>query len=84
MSRGRGPLEPVMMIGIPRRAVAVKDHRVARNDARGVDLPRKEKAHTYLSHEQVHAFASEAGQCSTLVRTLAYRAFDGARRRGSE
>lgn len=53
--------------------VAVKDRRVVRNAARGVDLPRKsKKAHVYLSHAQVDALADEAGQYATLVRTLAY------------
>lgn len=53
--------------------VAVKDRRVVRNVARGVDLPRKKKkAHVYLTHEQVADLAREAGQYSTLVYTLAY------------
>lgn len=53
--------------------VAVKDRRVTRNAARGVDLPRKvKKSHVYLTHEQVDALAREAGQYATLVRVLAY------------
>lgn len=53
--------------------VAVKDRRVARNAARGVDLPRKKtKAHVYLTHAQVDALAREAGQYGTLVLVLAY------------
>lgn len=53
--------------------VAVKDRRVVRNLARGVDLPRKrKKAHVYLTHRQVDALAREAGQYATLVRVLAY------------
>lgn len=53
--------------------VAVKDRRVSRNAARGVDLPRKKtKPHVYLTHEQVDALAREAGQFDTLVLVLAY------------
>lgn len=53
--------------------VAVRDRRVVRNVARGVDLPRKvKKAHVYLTHEEVDALAREAGQYATLVRVLAY------------
>ncbi|WP_020077211.1 tyrosine-type recombinase/integrase [Cryocola sp. 340MFSha3.1] len=53
--------------------VAMKDRRIPRNVARGVVLPRKtKKAHVYLTHEQVGALASEAGQYATLVRVLAY------------
>jgi integrase len=53
--------------------VAVRDRRLPRNVARDVDLPRKKrKAHIYLTHEQVHALACEAGQYKTLVGVLAY------------
>jgi integrase len=53
--------------------VAVKDRRVPRNAARGVELPRKvKKRHSYLTHDQVETLAREAGANGTLVRTLAY------------
>lgn len=42
--------------------VAVKDRRITRNPARGIDLPRKgKKRHVYLSHEEVDALAQAAG-----------------------
>ncbi|RZS68706.1 site-specific recombinase XerD [Agromyces ramosus] len=52
---------------------AEKDRRVATNAARGVNLPRKKaRKHIYLSHNQVDALASNAGEQATLVRFLAY------------
>lgn len=53
--------------------VAVRDRRILTNPARGITLPRKErKAHAYLTHEQVHRLAREAGPRAALVLTLAY------------
>ncbi|MBZ4485981.1 site-specific integrase [Microbacterium sp. cx-55] len=54
--------------------VAVKDRRIVANAARGVDnLPRKtSKAHVYLTHEQVSALATAAGDEAGMVLTLAY------------
>ena len=53
--------------------VAVKDRRLLRNAARGVNLPRKlKRAHTYLTHEQVAALATAAGDKGVLVLVLAY------------
>lgn len=53
--------------------VAVRDRRILTNPARGITLPRKErKAHAYLTHEQVHCLAREAGPRAALVLTLAY------------
>lgn len=54
--------------------VAVRDRRVTRNVARGLDnLPRKAtKPHTYLTHEQVDALAAASGKHGTLVLTAAY------------
>lgn len=54
--------------------VAVRDGRVPKNTARGVDnLPRKTaKAHTYLTHEQVDALATAAGEHRTLLLVAAY------------
>jgi integrase len=52
---------------------AVRDRRVLTNAARGVRLPRKTREeHTYLSHGQVHALASAAGEHGLLVLLLAY------------
>ncbi|WP_288076302.1 site-specific integrase [Rhodococcus sp. (in: high G+C Gram-positive bacteria)] len=53
---------------------AVKDRRIARNPARGVDnLPRKKKrAHIYLTHDQVQRLAENAGANGTMVLTMAY------------
>ena len=53
--------------------VAVRDRRILSNPARGTTLPRKErKAHRYLTHDQVHRLATEAGARAPLVLTLAY------------
>ncbi|GAA4176340.1 tyrosine-type recombinase/integrase [Gryllotalpicola koreensis] len=52
---------------------AVRDRRLARNEARGVVLPRKrKKKHVYLSHLQVEQLAAESREKATLVRVLAY------------
>lgn len=53
--------------------VAVRDRRILSNPARGATLPRKQrKRHSYLTHQQVHHLANEAGSRSALVLTLAY------------
>lgn len=54
--------------------LAVDDRRLARNPARGVDLPRRtSREHVYLTHEQVELLARCASaERRTLVRTLAY------------
>tara|TARA_B100000378_G_scaffold136774_1_gene110345 strand:- start:2512 stop:3681 length:1170 start_codon:yes stop_codon:yes gene_type:complete len=51
---------------------AVRDRRLTRNPARGMQLPTKQrKARAYLSHRQV-ALLAEQSQHATLVYTLAY------------
>lgn len=54
--------------------VAVKDRRIPRNPARGVDLPRKgKKRHVYLSHEEVDSLARSAGPAhAPVVYVAAY------------
>jgi integrase len=53
--------------------VAVRDHRIPANPARGVGLPRRVgRAHRYLTHEQLHRLAEASGRHSTLVRLLGY------------
>jgi integrase len=53
--------------------VALRDHRISSNPARGVSLPRKvKKPHVYLTHDQVSLLTEHAGDKSTLVLTLAY------------
>ena len=53
--------------------VAVLDHRISSNPARGVKLPRKgKKRRAYLSAAQVELLASKAGRHATLIYTLAY------------
>lgn len=54
--------------------VAVKDRRIPRNPARGVDLPRKgKKRHVYLSHEEVDSLARAAGpEHATIVFVAGY------------
>lgn len=53
--------------------VAVRDHRVASNPARGVSLPRKvAKEHRYLSHQQLHRLARASGDNGTLILVLGY------------
>ena len=53
--------------------VAVRDHRIGSNPARGVALPRKvPREHRYLTHEQVHLLAAACGDHDTLIKTLAY------------
>lgn len=51
---------------------AVKDRRLPRNPARGIELPRKvKKSKVYLTHDQVHELAA-ASKYPTLVLVLAY------------
>jgi integrase len=54
--------------------IAVRDRRVSRNVARGLDnLPRKVgKAHVYLSHDDVDRLAKRSGEHGTLVLVAAY------------
>lgn len=54
-------------------ASAVKDGRLARNPAEGVNLPRVVVGERrYLTHEQVHALAAAAGPYRLAVLFLAY------------
>jgi integrase len=53
--------------------VAVRDHRISSNPARGVMLPRKvPKSRAYLTVEQVELLAKNAGNHATLVYLLSY------------
>jgi integrase len=53
--------------------VAVRDHRLASNPARGVSLPRKvSREHRYLTHGQLHRLASASGEHGTLILLLGY------------
>lgn len=53
--------------------VAVRDHRISTNPARGVKLPRKvAKRRAYLTGQQVELLAASAPGHSTLVLFLAY------------
>jgi integrase len=52
---------------------AVKDGRLVRNPAAGVDLPRIEsRPRRYLRHDQLHALAAACGPYQALVLTLGY------------
>ncbi len=52
---------------------AVRDARLARNPAAGVDLPRlRVVERRYLTHEQVGALAEACGEYGLLVRVLAH------------
>jgi integrase len=52
---------------------AVRDRRISTNPATGVKLPRlPETELRYLTHEQLHALASECGSHETLVLLLGY------------
>jgi len=52
---------------------AVKDGRLARNPAAGVELPRlKRTERRYLTHQQVSALGAACGAYAPLVLTLAY------------
>ena len=52
---------------------AVRDGRLPKNPAEGVQLPRlKKRPHGYLTHAQVHLLAKEAGSWGDLVLVLAY------------
>jgi integrase len=52
---------------------AVKDGRLVRNPAAGVDLPRIEaRPRRYLRHDQLHALAAACGPYQVLVLTLGY------------
>lgn len=52
---------------------AVRDGRLVRNPAEGIQLPRRIKAKRgYLTHAQVHRLADECGDSRTLVLFLAY------------
>jgi integrase len=54
-------------------ARAVSDRLLVANPASGAKLPRTQrKRPVYLSHEQVGALASAAGECEALVLLLAY------------
>ncbi|MDQ0894473.1 tyrosine-type recombinase/integrase [Agromyces ramosus] len=75
LSASRSPTVVIRSFGVLAAIldVAVRDRRILSNPARGTTLPRKErKAHTYLTHEQVHQLATEAGPRAALVLTLAY------------
>lgn len=53
--------------------IAVLDHRIAANPARGVKLPRKgKKKRAYLSPAQVELLAKHSGEHAAAVYTLAY------------
>lgn len=53
--------------------LAVRDSRLARNPANGVNLPRvRGREHTYLTHRQVAALADAAGGYRLVVLFLAY------------
>lgn len=53
--------------------LAVRDGRIARNPAAGVKLPRAARPEKrYLTHDQVHALAAEAGRYRVAVLVLAY------------
>lgn len=53
--------------------IAVRDHRIASNPARGVSLPRKvSREHRYLTHAQLHNLAAASGAHKTLVLLLGY------------
>jgi site-specific recombinase XerC len=61
-------------------ADAVRDHRLARNPAAGVKLPRKtRKRPVYVSHKQVRALAAAAGEYEPLVLVLVYLTYDTIR-----
>lgn len=52
---------------------AVRDGRLPKNPAEGVQLPRiKKRPHGYLTHTQVRSLANEAGSWGDLVLVLAY------------
>lgn len=52
---------------------AVKRHRIVKNAARGVELPRKvPREHRYLTHDDVQRLAEAAGEHRAIVLTLAY------------
>ena len=75
LSKGLGPSivrqTYLVLAGVLR--YAVRDDRLSRNVAERVQLPRLVKRqHGYLSHAQVKALASECGEWSDLVLTLAY------------
>lgn len=77
LSRKRGASTVIAAYGVLAGIIdsAVDDKRAARNEARGVELPRKvSKAHIYLTHTQVDALAADMRdvQKRTLVRVLAY------------
>jgi integrase len=53
--------------------VAVLDHRIASNPARGIKMPRKsKKRRLYLTAAQVEHLAQRSGPHATLIYTLAY------------
>ncbi len=53
--------------------VAVRDHRIGSNPARGANLPRKvSREHRYLSHRQLDSLATASGSHRTLILLLGY------------
>lgn len=52
---------------------AVEDRRLLRNPCAGVRTPRKvSREKTFLTHEQLHALANEAGEHRTMVLVMGY------------
>jgi len=52
---------------------AVRDRRIHNNPCRDVKTPKKiSSEHTYLSHQQLHSLAKEAGKHQTMVLVLGY------------
>jgi integrase len=81
LGRGTGDAKPLGASAVKRTlhvlsailADAVRDHRLARNPATGVKLPRiTRKRPVYLTHAQVAALAAAAGVYEALVLLLAY------------
>lgn len=52
---------------------AVRERRILSNPCKDVKTPRKaSREHTYLSHEQLHRLASEAGKHRSMVLVMGY------------
>ena len=74
-SAGSGPVTVIRAYGVLKSILddAVRNRRIASSPADKVKLPRKVKSpHTYLSHGQVRALATEAGIMGVIVYVLAY------------
>ena len=75
LSKKRGATTVIRAFGVLFAILeeAVRNRRLLKNPCNDIKLPRKtSKAHTYLSHAQVHALARESKSFQAVILVLAY------------